>query len=130
MNYLVADMLARLKNASAVFKESVSVPNSKLNRAILDVLKETGWIKDYKVSDDNRQIVVTLKYKKGKYPIPVIQNIKIYSKPGRRWYIKAKELPPTRSGYGIRIISTSQGVMSTDKARKLGIGGELICEIW
>ena len=129
-NYPIADALIRIKNAGAVFKKSTRVPNTKIVQAILEVLKSKKWIRDFKVTADGRQIKVRLRYKKGQYPIPFIQNVRFYSKPGRRWYVKAKEITPVRSGYGIQIISTSKGLMTSQEAKKAGLGGELICEIW
>ncbi len=129
-NYPIADALIRIKNAQAVFKKSVRVPNTKLVKAVLQVLKDKKWIRDYKEVNQGKEIRVRLRYKEGPYPIPYIQNVKFFSKPGRRWYVKAKDLTPVRSGYGIQIISTNRGVMSTDEAKKKNLGGELICEIW
>jgi len=130
MTYLIADTLIRLKNASAVYKKSTRVKNSKVVRAILEVLQQNGWIRDYKEVEDGKQIRVRLRYKGESPLIPYINHVQIFSKPGRRWYVKSKDLTPVRSGKGIRIISTSHGVMSTIDARKKGLGGELICEIW
>ena len=128
--YLIADALIRLKNASAVYKKSTRVPNSRMVRKIMEILKEEGWIRDIKEVNNGRELRIRLRYKGDQYLIPYINEVRFYSKPGRRWYVKADELTPVRSGKGIMIISTNKGLMTTDQARKLRIGGELICEIW
>ena len=130
-NYTVADALIRLKNASAVYKDKTWVKKSKFVLAVLKVLKDNGFIRDYKELDERPyEVLVYLAYKPGNPPIPKIEHVKFFSKPGRRWYVRVSELKPVRSGHGIQIITTPKGVMTTVEAKKQNIGGELICEIW
>lgn len=125
-NYSIGDLLVRLKNASLVSNERVEVPKFKYGIAVLEVLKTDKFIEDYEIV--NNSIEVSLKYDtKG---IPAISNVKLFSKPGRRWYIKSNEITPVRSGTGLQIVSTPKGVMTTVAAKKQNLGGELICEIW
>lgn len=127
MNDLIADLLARIQNAIMRKKEDVVVINTNMNRNILDVLKKEQMIEDYSVSEDGREINVVLSYKNGE---PVITSLKRISKSGQRIYITNKNIKPVMNGRGISIISTSKGVMSGPVAKKSGLGGELICEIW
>ena len=127
MNDLIADLLARIQNAIMRKKEDVVVINTNMNRNILDVLKKEQMIEDYSVSEDGREIKVALSYKNGE---PVITSLKRISKSGQRIYITNKNIKPVMNGRGISIISTSKGVMSGPVAKKSGLGGELICEIW
>jgi len=130
-NYPVADALIRLKNASAVYKQKTLVRKSKFILEILRVLKENNFIKDYKeLADRPYEVLVYLNYKPGNPPVPKIEHVKFFSKPGRRWYVRVSDLKPVRSGYGIQIITTPKGVMTTQEAKKQNVGGELICEIW
>jgi len=129
----IADMLTRIRNASAVKKKKVYVPFSKIKLEILRILKSEGFIlgfeeikagsQDYKFGG----ISVDLKYEGNK---TVISDIKRISKPGRRVYVSNDDMPRVLNGLGIAIISTSQGIMTNVKARKLGLGGEVICEIY
>ena len=126
----IADMIARLRNAQGVGKKSVLFPDSKLKRLILDVLKDEGYILSYEVVEKRphiRDIVLKIKYHKGS---PAIQFIRRCSKPGLRRYTGVKELPLVRNGLGISIVSTSKGVMCDHKSRELGIGGEILCEVY
>ncbi len=130
-NYVLADTLIRLKNASAIFKDKTWVRKSKFVLAVLEVLKKHGFIRDYKELDERPyEVLVYLAYKPGNPPVPKIEHVRFYSKPGRRWYVRVSDLKPVRSGFGIQVITTPKGVMTTDEAKKLNVGGELICEIW
>ncbi|CUX96815.1 30S ribosomal protein S8 [Candidatus Doolittlea endobia] len=123
----IADMLTRIRNGQTANKTAVFMPSSKLKMAIANLLKEEGFIKDYKISDDIKPILeVVLKYFKGKPVIEIIQRI---SRPGLRIYKKKDALPKVMAGMGIAIISTSKGIMADRTARQGGLGGEIICYV-
>ena len=126
----IADMLTRIRNANQMRYETVEVPSSNIKKEVAKILKEEGYIKDYKVKDDNTggTIVLTLKYTDKKER--VITGLKRISKPGLRVYAKAEEIPKVLNGLGIAIISTSKGIMTDKKARKENIGGEVLAYIW
>lgn len=126
----IADMLTRIRNANTVGHETVEIPASKMKKAIADILVDEGYIKSYDVIDDNAQgtIKVTMKY--GADKEKVISGIKKISKPGLKVYAKANDVPKVLGGLGIAIISTSKGIVSDKEARKLGVGGEVICYVW
>lgn len=126
----IADMLTRLRNANNVYHDTVEIPGSKIKKAIAEVLKEEGFIKDYSFQDDNKQGVITVDLKYGPNREKVISGIKRISKPGLRQYAKHDELPRVLGGLGIAIISTSKGIMSDKQARKAGLGGEVIAYVW
>ena len=126
----IADMITRIRNAQLRTLNKVSIPNSKFRARILDVLKEEGYISDYKTltnENNKKSLMVDLKYHNG---IPVIKEIKRISKPGRRIYTKAESIPKIQSGLGIAIVSTSMGIMSDTDARLKNIGGEIICRVF
>jgi len=122
----IADMLTRVRNAQAVLKNEVSMPLSKIKVAIVNVLKNEGYVTDYSIRDDVNQpsLEITLKYFNS---IPVIDSISRVSRPGLRVYKSKDNLPVVNNGLGIAIISTSKGVMSDKKARHMGLGGEVLC---
>ena len=126
----IADMLTRIRNANTVGHETVEIPASKTKKAIAEILKEEGYITDFDVIEDDKQgmIKVTMKY--GANKERVISGIKKISKPGLKVYAKANEVPKVLGGLGIAIISTSKGIVSDKEARKLGVGGEVICYVW
>ena len=126
----ISDMLTRIRNANAMRYKEVEVPSSKVKVEIAKILKEEGFIKDYKVLDENVQgmIQITLKY--GEKKERVITGLKRISKPGLRVYCKKDEIPKVLSGLGIAIISTSTGLLVDREARKAGLGGEVICYVW
>lgn len=129
----IADMLTRVRNANAAFKETVDIPASNLKRAVVDMLKREGYIEDYKYIEDGKQgiLKVFLKYSGDRrHKERVINGIVRVSKPGRRIYVKKDKLPKVKSGMGIAVISTSKGLITDKEARSLGIGGEVICYIW
>jgi small subunit ribosomal protein S8 len=121
----VADMLTRIRNAYGAFHKDVNVPTSKMKSSIAGILKEEGYITDYAVED--RDISITLKYTDGK---PLITGLKKVSKPGRRVYVGASDIPRVQNGIGICIVSTSKGLLEGAKAKEAKVGGELLCEIW
>ena len=125
----IADMLTRIKNANAMRKETVEVATSKVKSAILAVLKEEGYIADFKSTNDVKSVTtITLKYTDNNQR--VIKGLKRISKPSLHVYSKAEDLPKVLNGLGIAIISTSQGIMSDKEARKLKIGGEVLAYVW
>lgn len=125
----IVDMFNRIRNAQAVLHHTVNIPFSNLKYEIAKVLEKNSFIKkiEKRGRKEKRFIEITLKYDNG---LSVISGIKRISKQGQRIYFKAKELKPIRGGYGISIISTSQGIMTNKEARKKKLGGEVICQIW
>ena len=125
----ISDMLTRIRNAQSVKKAFVIMDSSKLKESIVRVLKEEGYIKNYQVeSNSNKRILsLQLKYFEDK---PVIDELKRVSKPSLRIYASAKEIPSVRNGLGVAIISTPKGIMTGKKARKLNIGGEILCTVF
>ena len=126
----IADMITRIRNGQLRKLNTVSIPNSRLRAKILDVLKDEGYISNYKIlseKQNNKSLIVDIKYNNG---IPVIKNIARVSKPGRRVYAKANSIPKIQNGLGIAIVSTSMGIMSDNDARSKKIGGEVICRVF
>jgi small subunit ribosomal protein S8 len=125
----IADMLTRIRNASAAKHKRVDLPVSRLKTEIARILKENHFIHDFKVLDDGRHGVlrIYLKYYEDK---PVIRSVKRVSRPGRRIYKGAAEMPRVRNGLGLAIVSTSQGVMSDRQARSQKVGGEVMALVW
>jgi small subunit ribosomal protein S8 len=122
----IADMLTRIRNAQAAERTYVGMPSSKLKVAIANVLKDEGYIDDFKVTQDGPKstLEIGLKYYAGR---PVIEKIERVSRPGLRIYKGSKDIPPVMNGLGIAIVSTSRGVMTDRKARANGVGGEVLC---
>lgn len=125
----IADMLIRIKNSLLARHSEVKMPYSKLKQAMATILVQEGYLEATNVAIENnfQQLVLTLKYK-GK--MPAVNDVKRLSKPGRRLYTPAKNIPRALGGYGITILSTNKGLMTDKEARKQNIGGELICQIW
>jgi len=127
----IADMLTRIRNANAIHRDKVDVPLSHVKLGIADVLKRSGYINDFKVIEGepkDRKIRITLRY--GPDGELVINEIRRYSKPGRRVYGGVKELPRVLDGLGICILSTSQGIMNDSEARSANMGGEFLATVW
>ena len=126
----IADMLTRIRNAGSARHETVDIPNSKMKKAIAEILLEEGYIKSFQLIDGGTQgvIRVTLKYLPGKEK--AIQGLRRVSKPGLRVYAGADELPQVLRGLGIAIISTSKGIMTDKKARAQHVGGEVLAFVW
>lgn len=126
----IADMLTRIRNAGSARHETVDVPNSKMKKAVAEILLEEGYIKSFQLIDDGTQgvIRITLKYLPGKEK--AIQGLRRVSKPGLRVYAGADELPQVLRGLGIAIISTSKGIMTDKKARAQHVGGEVLAFVW
>lgn len=131
VNDTIADMLTRIRNANLARHQIVQVPSTKMTRNLASVLQEEGFIQSFEeVGEDiTKQLLLSLKYK-GKEREPVITSLKRNSRPGLRVYANRKELPRVLGGLGIAIISTSQGVLTDNKARHQGLGGEVLCYIW
>ena len=129
LNDPIGDMLARIKNSQLRNHKKVELPSSKFKVKIAEVLKNEGFIIEYKVSDDKKKplLEIELKYN---YGSPVISTIQRVSKPGRRIFSSAESLPKINNGLGIAIVSTPKGVMSDIDARKNKIGGEIICKVF
>ena len=126
----IGDMIARIRNAQMRTSSNVAIPNSKFRVKILEILKQEGYISDYKIilsSTKKDTLLVDLKYYKG---LPVIKEIKRISKPGRRIYARASSIPRIQNGLGLAIVSTSIGIMSDNDARIKNVGGEIICRVF
>lgn len=130
MSDMLANMLSAISNANHKFKETVDVPASKLKAEVARVLKEEGYISNYRVAQDKRQglLKMTLRYTPQKER--VIQGVRRISKPGLRIYRKWDEIPVVQNGLGTAIVSTSHGVVTGQKAKEKKIGGEVLCYIW
>ena len=126
----IADLLTRIRNANLVHHDKVEIPASKIKRAIVQILKDEGFVKDFDVLADGKQGILRVNLKYGPERDRVITGIKRISKPGLRVYAKKDQLPKVLGGLGIAIISTSQGIMSDKQARKSGLGGEVIAFVW
>jgi small subunit ribosomal protein S8 len=126
----IADMLTRIRNANQMRNKEVEIPASKIKVEIARILKEEGFIVDYKTKKNNVQDVLVLSLKYGENKERVITGLKRISKPGLRVYSKAEELPSVLNGLGIAIVSTSKGVMTDKEARKQSLGGEVLAYIW
>jgi len=126
----ISDMITRIRNAQLRTLSNVKIPNSKFRAKILEVLKQEGYISNYKLLSDAKNkssLIVDLKYYNG---LPVIKEIKRVSKPGRRVYAKATSIPKIQNGLGLAIVSTSKGIMSDNDARIKNVGGEIICRVF
>ena len=130
----IADMLARIRNASAVGHNTVAVPHSNIKAEIAQILKDEGFIQDFETvtaGQGHSMIRIWLKYTGDRrHRKPVITGMERVSKPGRRVYSGKGEIPWVLSGTGIAILSTPKGVLSGDQARRLGVGGEVLCYVW
>lgn len=124
----IADLLTRIRNAQRARHATVSLPSSKLKTAVCDVLRDEGYIDDYRVDGDVKPMVtVTLRYHEGR---PVIEELDRVSRPGLRIYKASRDLPRVRDGFGVAIVSTNRGVMSDRAARRAGVGGEVLCTVF
>ena len=126
----IADMLTRIRNANTAAHETVDIPASKIKKSIAGILTDEGYINGFEVIDDDKQGVIRINMKYGPDKEKVISGIKKISKPGLKVYAKAADVPRVLGGLGVAVISTSNGVISDKEARKLGVGGEVICYVW
>lgn len=129
----IADMLSRIRNATMREHETVSVPASSIKEKLAAVLKEEGYIEDFQVLPERPQAVLRIKLKyvgDRRNRRPVISGLKRVSSPGRRVYVGKDEIPWVLSGMGIAVLTTSRGLMTGQQARRLGVGGEVVCQVW
>lgn len=126
----IADMLTRLRNAQMAKHENVDMFSSKMKLAIAKILKEEGYISDYKEMQDDKHKIIRIRMKYVDGDELVIKKIERVSRPGRRVYVNSKEIPQALRGYGISILSTSKGVMTDKEARKGKVGGEVLVKVW
>ncbi|NCN87646.1 MAG: 30S ribosomal protein S8 [Candidatus Pacebacteria bacterium] len=125
----IADMIIRVKNAFMANKAEVSIPHSKVKVAIAKILEAEGYVESFEVEPTKPQQTINVKLKYvGK--IPAITEVRRLSKPGRRVYSTVKDIPRALGGYGVTIVSTSRGVITGSQARKMNVGGEVLCQIW
>ena len=126
----IADMLTRIRNAGMAKHQKVDLPSSNIKVAIASVLRDLGYIKNFKTVSDEKQGVLRLYLKFDDENVPVIHEIKRVSTPGRRVYVSKDEIPSVKNGLGCAILSTSKGVLADAAAREAQVGGELLCTIW
>ncbi len=126
----IADFLTRIRNANMVSHPTVEIPGSKMKLAIATILKDEGYIKDFEFIEDGRQGIIRIYLKYGPNREKVITGIKRISKPGLRVYVDKDNIPKVLGGFGTAVISTSRGLMTDKRARKEGVGGEVVCYIW
>ncbi len=126
----IADFLTRIRNANTVYHDKVEAPASRMKKAIAAILRDEGFVKEYEFIDDGKQGIIRVYLKYGASKERVITGLKRISKPGLRVYARKDDVPKVLGGLGIAIISTSKGIMSDKKARREGLGGEVICYVW
>lgn len=126
----VADMLTRIRNGLASKKAFVEMPSSALKVEIAKLLKDEGYVLNFKTLEDNKQGILRVDLKYSPEGAPVIEGIKRESRPGRRLYVGKEDIKPVLGGLGINILSTSKGVLTDKQARREGVGGEILCSVW
>lgn len=126
----IADMLTRIRNAAKARFNSVDIPGSKLKIELAKILKEEGYIRNYKFLKDGKQGILRVYLKYGSGQSSIIYSLKRISKPSRRVYVKSKDVKSVYNGLGIAILSTSKGVMTDKTARRENVGGEVLCHVW
>ena len=126
----IADMLTRIRNAGKAKFSSTDIPGSKLKTELAKVLKDEGFIRNYKFIKDDKQGILRVYLKYGQGERNVIYGIERVSKPSRRVYVKSKDIKPVLNGMGIAILSTSKGIMTDKNARRENVGGEVLCNVW
>lgn len=126
----IADMLTRIRNAGMAGHDQVTVPASQLSLELIRIFKAEGFIQKYDMIDDKKQGMIRLNLKYGPDKEPVISGLKRISKPGRRVYVTRAQIPRVMGGMGVVILSTSQGIITDSEARRRGIGGEVVCQVW
>lgn len=130
VNDHVSNLLARVRNAQKARFDNLELPTTKLSESIALILKEEGFIRNFRVVPDPKQPTLRISLKRDPESGYAIKGMRRVSRPGRRVYVGKDDIPVIKSGIGIAIVSTSRGVMTGDKARKLAIGGELLCKVW
>lgn len=126
----ISDMLTRIRNAGKAKFNSVNIPGSKMKTELAKLLKNEGFIKNYKFIEDDKQGILRIYLKYGADNRSAIYHLERVSKPSRRVYLKSKDIKPFYNGTGVAVISTSRGIMSDKRARKENIGGEVLCKVW
>ena len=126
----IGDMLTRIRNGGKARFDKVDIPASRMKISLARIFKDEGFIKNYKVIKDNKQGILRVYLKYDDRNLPLIQRIERVSKPSRRVYAGVEELPKVQGGLGVAVVSTSKGVMTDRQARRLGVGGEVLCQIW
>ena len=126
----IADMLTRIRNAGKAKFNSVEIPGSKLKLEIAKILKDQGFIKNFKFIEDNKQGTLRVYLKYTDSQLPAIYGIERVSRQSRRVYVKSKDITPVFSGLGINILSTSKGILTDSQAKKQNLGGEILCKVW
>ena len=126
----VADMLTRIRNACRAGHAAVEIPASNMKKRIAAILQEEGYIRSFRVIPDDLQGIIRIDLKYDRTKKPTIRGIVRVSKPGRRVYVKRKEIPSVLNGMGVAILSTSRGVLTDAQARSMNVGGELLCKVW
>ena len=126
----IADMLTRVRNALMSGKEKVDVPASAMKEGIARILRDEGYIINYRMIEDNRQGMIRITLKYGEADTPAIVKLQRISKPGRRVYVPAKEIPRVLNGLGIAVLSTSRGILTDKESKSQNVGGEVLCYIW
>ena len=126
----IADMLTRIRNATSARHERVDIPGSKMKKAIAQILKDEGFIKDFEWVNETPQGILRIYLKYGPQKSRVITGLRRISKPGLRVYASKEEIPRVLGGLGVAVLSTSKGLMTDKKARMEGVGGEVLCYIW
>jgi small subunit ribosomal protein S8 len=126
----IADMLTRIRNAGKAKFNSIDIPGSKLKTDLARVLKDEGFIRNYKFIKDNKQGILRVYLKYDEEQTNTIIGLERVSKPSRRFYVKSKDIKPVLNGMGVSILSTSKGIMTDKQARSENLGGEILCNIW
>lgn len=126
----IGEFLTRVRNAAAAKHEKVDIPSSNVRVGLAKILQENGYIRDFKVAKDQKQGVMRVYLKYDSKGRPVFSNLQRVSRPSRRNYVRATDIKPVRSGFGISILSTNKGIISDETARKENVGGEILCEVW
>jgi small subunit ribosomal protein S8 len=126
----IADMLTRIRNALKASHEQVDMPSSKIKVSIAKVLKAEGYVRNFKIISDGRHRLIRIFLKYDENGVPIIGGVKRVSKPSCRVYAGYDEIPKVLNGYGVNIISTSNGLLTDREARKMGVGGEILCSLW
>jgi len=126
----IADLLTRIRNASSAKHDSVDIPSSNMKKAIVQILVDEGYVKNYTVAEDGKQGIIKVNLKYGENKTSAINGLRRVSKPGLRIYSNAEDLPKVLKGLGVAIISTSKGIMTDRQARKEKLGGEVLAFIW
>ncbi len=130
INDHVSNMLTRIRNAQVARFEQVELPSTKVLEQIARILKEEGFVKNFRVVPDPKQASLRIYLRSTSADGYAIKGLKRVSRPGRRVYVGKDDIPPVKSGFGISILSTSRGVMTGEKAKQLSIGGEILCQVW